>query len=90
MITTRYFTLTEAKNALEERRHLRPKIEGWWKEKGWKVPEELYTFDLVAAFGMTIAIVGTIILHQGAISPLIYLLIFTAIAIGTVAKPLVS
>ena len=34
---------------------------------------------------MIIAIIGTIVLHNGAVTSTIYILIFTAIAIGTVA-----
>ncbi len=40
--------------------------------------------NLVGAAGMSLAIVGTIVLHQGEVSPLIYGLILIAIAIGTV------
>ena len=41
--------------------------------------------NLVAAGGMTIAILGTILLHEHAVSPIIYGLIALAIALGTVA-----
>jgi len=40
--------------------------------------------NLIAAFGMTLAIIGTIFLHDGEVSGLIYGCIFGAIAIGTV------
>ena len=40
--------------------------------------------NLIGAVGMTIAIVGTICLHEGEVKPIIYVLIFTAIAIGTI------
>lgn len=40
--------------------------------------------NLIGAFGMTIAILGTIFLHNGAVSALIYGSIFGAIAIGTI------
>lgn len=40
--------------------------------------------NLIAAAGMLIAIVGTIVLHEGHIDPLIYGLIFGAIAMGTI------
>lgn len=40
--------------------------------------------NLIAAAGMLIAIVGTIVLHEGHIDPLIYGLIFGAIALGTI------
>lgn len=38
----------------------------------------------IGAFGMTIAILGTIFLHEGEVSGLVYALIFGAIALGTV------
>lgn len=47
-------------------------------------PDSARTGNLVAAFGMTIAIIATITLHKGEVPALIYGLIFTAIAIGTV------
>ena len=40
--------------------------------------------NLVGAAGMTLAIVGTIVLHEGAVSPVIYGLILLAILIGTI------
>ena len=40
--------------------------------------------NLVGAVGMTIAILGTIFLHEGEVSSMIYGLIFGAIALGTV------
>lgn len=40
--------------------------------------------NLIGAVGMTIAILGTIFLHNGAVNPVIYGCIFGAIAIGTV------
>jgi len=40
--------------------------------------------NLVGAVGMTIAILGTIFLHDGEVNPMIYGLIFGAIAIGTI------
>jgi H+-translocating NAD(P) transhydrogenase subunit beta len=40
--------------------------------------------NLIAAAGMTLAIIGTIGLHEKEIQPIIYTLIFTAIAIGTI------
>ena len=40
--------------------------------------------NLVGAVGMTIAILGTIFLHDGEVSPMIYGLIFGAIGLGTV------
>jgi H+-translocating NAD(P) transhydrogenase subunit beta len=40
--------------------------------------------NLIGAFGMTIAILGTIFLHNGAVSGMIYGMIFGAIALGTV------
>lgn len=40
--------------------------------------------NLLGACGMTIAIVGTMVLHEGEVKPIVYGLIFTAIAIGTI------
>lgn len=48
-------------------------------------PDSARKGNLVAAAGMTIAIAATIILHQGEIPTIIYILVFLAIAIGTVA-----
>lgn len=47
-------------------------------------PESARNGNLIAAVGMTAAIIGTIFLHQGAIAPIIYILLFAGIAIGTV------
>jgi len=40
--------------------------------------------NMVGAVGMTLAIFGTIFLHDGEVSPMIYGLIFGAIALGTI------
>lgn len=40
--------------------------------------------NMVGAFGMTIAILGTIFLYNGEVSPLVYGCIFGAIAIGSI------
>lgn len=40
--------------------------------------------NLIAAVGMTIAIVGTIFLHEGEVTTMVYGMIFGAIALGTV------
>jgi NAD(P) transhydrogenase subunit beta len=40
--------------------------------------------NIVGAVGMTLAILGTIFLHDGEVSPMIYGLIFGAIALGTI------
>ena len=40
--------------------------------------------NLIGAVGMTVAIVGTIFIHDGEAKPIIYVLIFTAILIGTI------
>jgi NAD(P) transhydrogenase subunit beta len=40
--------------------------------------------NLIGAFGMVLAIFGTIFLHNNVVSPLVYGMIFLAIAIGTV------
>jgi len=47
-------------------------------------PDSARKGNLVAAFGMTIAIAGTIALHKGEVPSIIYGLIFLAIVIGTV------
>jgi NAD(P) transhydrogenase subunit beta len=47
-------------------------------------PQTARRGNLVAAFGMAIAVVGTIVLHDGEVSPLVYGLIFGAIAIGSI------
>lgn len=46
-------------------------------------PETARRGNLIAAFGMTLAIVGTIFLYQGEVPDLIYYLIGAAILIGT-------
>ena len=48
-------------------------------------PDSARRGNLVAAVGMTIAIIGTIVLHQGDVPFLIYILIFSAILIGTIS-----
>jgi H+-translocating NAD(P) transhydrogenase subunit beta len=48
-------------------------------------PDSARKGNLVAAAGMTIAIAGTILLHQGEIPSIIYILVFAAILIGTIA-----
>jgi NAD(P) transhydrogenase subunit beta len=40
--------------------------------------------NMIAAVGMILAIVGTIVLFEGVVSPIIYILIFSAIVIGTI------
>ena len=40
--------------------------------------------NIIAAIGMTIAILGTIFLHEGIVSGLIFGMIFGGIAIGTI------
>lgn len=47
-------------------------------------PRTARSGNLVAAVGMTIAIAGTIFLHEGEISNTVYILIFGAIVLGTV------
>ena len=47
-------------------------------------PETARKGNLIAAFGMTLAIIGTIFLYQGEVPLLIYYLIGAAILIGTV------
>ena len=48
-------------------------------------PDSARRGNLVAAVGMTLAIIGTIVLHQGDVPFLIYILIFSAILIGTIS-----
>ncbi len=48
-------------------------------------PDSARRGNLFAAAGMTIAIVGTIVLHSGEVPSIIYMLIFSAILIGTIA-----
>jgi NAD(P) transhydrogenase subunit beta len=40
--------------------------------------------NLIAAFGMTLAVIATMVLHEGEVAPVIYTLIATAIVIGSV------
>ncbi len=40
--------------------------------------------NLIAAFGMVLAIIGTIFLHEGEVSGMVFGIIFGAIAIGTI------
>jgi NAD(P) transhydrogenase subunit beta len=47
-------------------------------------PKTARNGNLLGACGMTMAIVGTIVLHKGEVKPIIYILIFAAIAIGTI------
>lgn len=53
-------------------------------------PETARKGNLIAAFGMTIAILGTIFLHEGKVDPLIYYLIGAAIVLGTLIGWLVA
>ncbi len=46
-------------------------------------PEKARKGNLWAAFGMTLAIAGTIFLHPGKVPAIIYILIFAALALGT-------
>lgn len=41
--------------------------------------------NLIACFGMTLAILGTIIIHDEKVQPIIYTLILSAIGLGTIA-----
>ena len=47
-------------------------------------PETARRGNLIAAFGMTLAILGTIFLYQGEVASIIYYLIGAAILIGTI------
>jgi NAD(P) transhydrogenase subunit beta len=53
-------------------------------------PEKARRGNLWAAFGMTLAIAGTIALHPFKVAPIIYILIFSALAIGTVVGMLTA
>ena len=53
-------------------------------------PETARRGNLIAAGGMTIAILGTIFLYQGEVSTTIYMLIGVAILIGTIIGWLVA
>lgn len=53
-------------------------------------PETARNGNLLAAFGMTLAIVGTIFLYKGEVPTLIYILIGIAIFIGTIIGFLVA
>lgn len=53
-------------------------------------PETARRGNLIAAFGMTIAIFGTIFLYQGEVPSFVYLLIGIAIVIGTIVGWLVA
>ena len=47
-------------------------------------PETARKGNLIAAFGMTLAIIGTVFLYQGEVASIIYYLIGLAILIGTI------
>ena len=47
-------------------------------------PKTARNGNLLGACGMTIAIIGTIVLHEGDVKPIVYGLIFLSIAIGTI------
>src|SRR3954466_12871294 len=47
-------------------------------------PQTARKGNLWAAFGMTLAIAGTMFLHEGEVAPIIYVLIAAALLIGTV------
>ncbi len=48
-------------------------------------PDTARRGNLIACFGMTLAILGTIFIHDDEVKPIIYTLILVAIGIGTVA-----
>ena len=48
-------------------------------------PDSARKGNLVAAFGMTLAILGTIFIHETEVDSIIYILIFSSIGLGTVA-----
>jgi len=47
-------------------------------------PQTARRGNLWAAFGMTLAVIGTIALHKGDTPPIIYILIGSAILIGSI------
>src|SRR6185369_16382738 len=47
-------------------------------------PQTARRGNLWAAFGMTLAVVATVALHKGEVKPVIYILIGTAILIGSI------
>jgi H+-translocating NAD(P) transhydrogenase subunit beta len=47
-------------------------------------PQTARRGNLWAAFGMTLAVIATIIFHEGEVAPIIYILIATAIGIGSI------
>lgn len=47
-------------------------------------PQTARRGNLWAAFGMTLAVIGTVALHKGEVKPVIYILIATAILIGSI------
>ena len=53
-------------------------------------PETARRGNLIAAGGMTLAILGTLFLYPGEVPPLIYILIAVAIAIGTITGWLIA
>lgn len=53
-------------------------------------PDTARSGNTYAAVGMTIAILGTIFLHNGAIAPIIYILLIVAFAIGAILGWLIA
>jgi len=53
-------------------------------------PETARRGNLIAAAGMTLAILGTLFFYPGEVTPLIYILIAIAIAIGTITGWLIA
>ncbi len=50
-----YVPLRDAHRLLEERRSLRYRVEQWWSDMGWHIPELCYSFDGVLAVGKAVA-----------------------------------
>lgn len=50
-----YVSLSNAARLLEERRALRRRIERWWSDMGWHIPQLCYSFDGVLVFGKAVA-----------------------------------
>lgn len=50
-----YCSVLEVRKVFENRRHLRKKIEAWWKSQGWHIPLDFFQTDPIAGFGRAVA-----------------------------------
>ncbi len=50
-----YCRTVEVRGVFESRRHLREKIESWWKSRGWYIPSAFFAADPIAGFGRAVA-----------------------------------